>query len=120
MREWVSSFADELEKISKLTNDEERHQALQFAGLGAVATPVISGLANYITHGKVSPWGKFRRWLPAQMIAGTLAGGALPTIRHMLERSNLRSSRARQELQRQLDVARETGDIHKLPQVTNG
>lgn len=120
MRMWIPSFTDELEKISRLTDEEERRQALQFAGLGAIATPVISGVTNLITHGKVSPWGSFRRWLPAQMVAGTLAGGALPTMRHMLERSNLRSSQARQELQKQLSEERSAGTISKLPKVING
>jgi hypothetical protein len=101
----LASFVDELCKIAaetKLTPEEQRKQMLQFAGLGSVATPLISGAANLITHRKVSPWAPMRRWIPAQMMTGALAGGAVPAVQHLLARSNLAKARQRLSTEREL------------------
>lgn len=106
MKEWLPSCLDELEKIAsgevRLTPSEQRSQMLQFAGLGALATPLISGAANLITHRKISPWAPLRRWIPAQMMTGALAGGAIPSVQHLLARSNLAKARQRIAAEKEL------------------
>ncbi len=120
MQDWVPAFSDELEKISRLTKGDERRQALQFAGLGAATAPVVSGIKNLIAHGKISPFGASvaKRWLPAQVIGGALAGGALPAIRHALERTNVGRAKTRTDVKRELAKAKAEGI--KVPEVTNG
>jgi len=90
----------------QLTEGEKRRQALQFAALGAGVTPVFSGLTNLISHGKVSPWAPLKRWIPAQVAAGALAGGALPAIQHMLAQSNIEKAKSRISGQKALEVAK--------------
>ena len=109
MNEWLPSFADEFVKIAVLSGEDEKRQALQFAGLGGVAAPLISGAKNLISYGKVSPFGKLKRWLPAQIAGGALTGGALPTIRHALERKNVRLSKAREDVQKELGQLQSQG-----------
>jgi len=120
MKDWFSSFSDELEKIARLTQSDERRQALQFAGLGAAAAPVVTGAKNLIAHGKISPFGAklYRRWLPAQLVGGALAGGALPAIRHALERTNVGRAKARTDVKRELAHAQAQGI--PVPEVVNG
>jgi hypothetical protein len=117
MKDWIPSFSDELEKIARLTKADERRQALQFAGLGAAAAPVVSGITNLLSYGRISPWGKVGRWLPAQVVGGALAGGALPAVRHAVERQNVRAAKARQDVKRELAQAKAVGV--KVPEVIN-
>jgi hypothetical protein len=101
----IEAFYDEMEKISvSLTSEEKRKQMLQFAGLGAVAAPVISGATNLVTHGAVSPFQKslFRRWLPGQVVSGALAAGAIPAAQHALAQRNLGVARSRVKAEREM------------------
>jgi hypothetical protein len=103
---WLPYFFGELEKLGVVLNTEERRrQALQFAGLGAAAAPAVSGIKNLVAHGKISPWATKARWLPAQIIGGALAGGALPAIQHALARTNIESAKSREMGQRAMELA---------------
>jgi hypothetical protein len=107
---WIPSYLDELEKLARLTKNEERRQALQFAGLGAAAVPVSSGIANLIEHGKLTGLAKSPgRWLGARLAGGALAFGALPAIRNVVARSNVRKANLRRKLEadlRAMNIAR--------------
>ena len=96
------AFVDELAKIAvELTPQERGVQALQFGGLGAIATPMISALTNKIESGTFLPPGVSKgRWLGARMVGGALTAGALPVVRHHIERSNLQAARTRQRAER--------------------
>ena len=99
----LSPFLDELEKIAvKLTQGEERGQTAKFTGLGAAALPAITGLKNLIQEGRVTPKGMGKgRWLVGNMVGGALMGGALPAMRHQLERQTQDKARARQRAERE-------------------
>lgn len=101
----------ELVKLAKLMNqEEERRQAAQFAGLGTVAVPAVSAARGLIEHGKPLPSGsKPGRWLAGQAITGAVLGGALPQIRHALERKNLRGARDRRDAAKLVAAASEAG-----------
>lgn len=107
----VNSFKNSrprgLEKLGvRLTDEERRRQALQFAGIGAVSMPAVQAIKDLITHGKVSPSVPLKRWLPAQIVGGAFVGGALPAIQHALARSNLDKARARIEGEKALAIAK--------------
>lgn len=90
------SFIDELQKLATaLTNEEQRDQVLQFAGLGATAAPVVQATKNLITHGKVSPFSSKSRFLASNLVGGALSGGAVPVIQHALSAKAQDRARAR-------------------------
>lgn len=93
----LDSFFDEVEKIAvRLSDAEERRQALKFTGLGAVSFPVISGVANLVSSGRTIPKGvKPTRWIAGQSAAGAVSGGLLPSIRHNIERQTQDEARER-------------------------
>jgi len=101
---WYPSFFDEMTKISTvdLNKGEKRRQALQFAGLGMAAAPVVSGIKNFISHGKLSPWTSKRRWLASSLVGGALAGGALPAAQHLMAQRNVGKARSRAEADRDI------------------
>jgi hypothetical protein len=100
MDSW-EAFIDELEKIGvELNQSEKRHQALQFAGMGAVAAPAIRAVQHKIEHGSFLPATNAKRWLGASVVGGALSMGALPIVRHHIERKNLESARARARTER--------------------
>ena len=112
---WFPYFFDELEKLGvRLTKGEEREQALQFAGLGAVAIPSMSAVQSKMQTGKWVPAGipgktplsRFGRWLPGAAATGLFWGGALPTIQHALARKNIEKAKARRAGQKALELAR--------------
>lgn len=95
------SLIDELEKIAvRLSPEEQRTQALQFAGLGAVTAPAIAVAKNLVQYGKVSPFSNTKRFLAANIVGGGLTGGVLPVIQHKLERNMQDAARDRQMLAR--------------------
>lgn len=99
----LTSFLDELEKISQLEKADERKQLAQFASLGATAMPAVSAVKNVIEHGKFMPPGsRVSRWLPAQMIGGALMGGAIPAFRHIIERGNVEKAQRKAETAQEL------------------
>ena len=100
---YLGPFLDELEKIAvKLTSGEERGQTAKFTGLGAAAMPAISGVKNLIQEGRLIPKGMGKgRWLAGNVISGALMGGAMPAMRHQLERSTQDRARARQRAERE-------------------
>ena len=90
---WFRSFSDELLKVAtRLTEKEQRNQALQFAGLGAIGAPLTSMASRFVESGKfIDPEarkgpGGIKRWVIGQAIRGALAGGLLPIARHAIER----------------------------------
>lgn len=94
----IDAFVDELEKLAvRLNKSESRNQALQFAGLGAASMPIVQGLSNFIQRGRIIPKGGVSpgRWLAGNIVAGTLAGGAVPALRHAIERRTQEKARTR-------------------------
>jgi len=92
------AFIDELEKIAvQLNKKEQLKQDLQFAALGTVAAPAVTGLSNLIGSGRiVPPHMKPGRWLAASAASGLVGGSLLPIIRRKIEQRN--KSLARQRL----------------------
>jgi len=84
----LRAMADELVKIAvRLTQEEKRRQAAQFALLGGVSIPAISALANKFEVGRiVPPWTTGPKWLASQAAKGMVIGGVMPVIRHQIER----------------------------------
>jgi len=106
----MQAFFDELEKIAlKLSPDEERQQLGQFAGLGAATMPVIGGLSNMVQKGHPTGGVPLKRWLPAQVLTGALLGGAMPAVRHAMERKNVDNAKARRMVARELLDAKSMG-----------
>lgn len=93
----TDSFFDELEKIAvRLTKSERKVQAAKFTGLGAVTAPAVSALRNKIVSGKAIPKGTNPlRWAAGQAISGAVVGGALPAVRHQVERQSQDKARER-------------------------
>ncbi len=93
----VDAFMDELAKLgARLSKGEQRSQTAQFAGLGAAAMPIVQGLSNVIQTGRFIPKGVGKgRWLAGNLVAGTLAGGAVPALRHAIERKSQEKATAR-------------------------
>ena len=85
-----------------LSPEEERSQAGQFAGLGAAAMPLIAGASNLIQKGNIGGGVPMKRWLPAQILTGAAFGGALPAVRHALERKNLDQAQSRRSVAKDL------------------
>jgi hypothetical protein len=103
----LESFLDELEKISAaitLTPEEKSQQMLQFAGTGAATYPAVSALASKIQSGRWLDSGAKSpsRWLAGKATQGLLFGGALPAIRHAIERANVGKARSRMEAEREM------------------
>jgi hypothetical protein len=91
MNTWLPSFYEELTKIASESPKDQStgKQLLQFGALGAATGPAIGGLSNWIQRGTFTPPDiKLKRWIPAQMVTGALLGGALPAVRHLIERRN--------------------------------
>jgi hypothetical protein len=108
IQHWIPSFLDEMSKVAaaSLTKGEKRRQAIQFGALGMLSGPVISGVSNMISKGRLLPEGtkSVPRWLASTMATGALVSGAIPVIRHGLERGiqaraneRLRKAKLRQE-----------------------
>jgi hypothetical protein len=108
IRDWIPSFLDEMSKVASasLNKREKRRQAIQFGALGMLSGPVIGGVANMISRGRPLPEGvkSVPRWLASTMATGALVSGAIPAIRHGLERNiqseaneRLRRTKLRQE-----------------------
>lgn len=96
-----------LEKAGvKLTDEEKRRQALQFAGIGAASVPLVAAAKDLIMFGKVSPRAPLRRWVPAQMVGGALVGGVVPALQHALARSTIEKAKERRLGEKALAVAR--------------
>jgi len=100
---WFRSFADELLKVAaRLTEKEQRNQALQFAALGAVGAPIASMASKFVESGKffdpesLKGPGGVKRWIAGQAIRGALAGGILPIARHAIERRTEESAAERE------------------------
>lgn len=98
---------DELEKISaRLTDAEKRERAIKFTTLGTLSGPVIAGASGAIRGGhgglmkNVTQGTKLRRWLPATLATGALVSGAVPALRHAVERDILENARERRALAR--------------------
>jgi hypothetical protein len=106
MQEWLSSFLEELTKLSAQTElppESRRKQYLQFGALGATMGPVMGGMSNLIQRGTLTPYQvPLKRWLPAQMTTGALVGGALPVLRDILSRSNIENVRHRHQAEKLL------------------
>jgi len=108
---WFRSFSDELLKVAaRLSEREQRNQALQFAALGAATAPFISMASKFVETGRfmdpeaMKGFGGAKRWFAGQAARGALAGGILPLARHALERraeetanERLRRTRYRRE-----------------------
>lgn len=100
MIQWIPSFLDEMEKLAgSLTKDEQRRQALQFGALGTLSGPVVSSAVNYIQRGKMLPAGvkSVPRYVAGSMAGGALISGAIPAVRHALERNMQRQARLRRQ-----------------------
>jgi hypothetical protein len=99
IRDWIPSFLDEMTKVATALNKKERRrQAFQFGALGAASGPAIAALSNIIQKGKPLPEGvkSVPRWLAGSMAAGALFSGAIPMVRHQLDRSIQAEASARQ------------------------
>lgn len=88
-----TAFSDELQKIAKLLSRKERGEAIRGSLIGSVAMPIVMGASGLVRGGKAkvlknitqdTPLG---RWLASSMLSGALISGALPTIRHRIERA---------------------------------
>jgi hypothetical protein len=102
-----TSLGELIKAAVALNKSEKRRQALQFGALGAVSGPAITALSNIVQKGKPLPEGvkSIPRWLAGSMTAGALFGGAVPLVRHQLERNiqadaGERLRRARQRAER--------------------
>jgi hypothetical protein len=99
IRDWVPSFLDEMGKVAAATlnKSEKRRQVLQFGALGALSGPVVGSAVNMIQKGSPVPTGakSIPRWLLGSMLSGAVFGGAVPVIRHSLERNIQREANAR-------------------------
>ena len=107
----INGFVDELEKISeRLTKEEKRDRALKFTAIGTLSGPAISGAAGAIKGGQgsflknITQGTKLRRWAPATMATGALVSGAVPAVRHAVERDILEGARERRALARKLEA----------------
>lgn len=94
----LDSFIDELQKIADQSAELRKREALQFAGMGATAGPIVGGLANLIMHGKPMPKDiPLHRWVPASMMTGAVYGGVIPILRHAIHRHNVRQMADRRQ-----------------------
>lgn len=102
----LESFIDELEKISaavRLSPEEKRHQALQFAGLGVTALPGLAMAQQKIRTGGWLPKGTSRgRFLGAAGLGGLFWGGALPYMQHGIARANISRARGRMAAEKEM------------------
>jgi len=101
--EWLPSFMDEMEKVAvELDPQQQRRQAAQFTALGA-GTGIAAGVAkNVIEHGKVFAPGTASkgRWALAHGATGALMAGAVPAVRHHIERQNVQQAIQKRRAQR--------------------
>jgi len=109
IQDWVPSFLDEMSKVAAaaLTKKERRRQALEFGALGMLSGPVVGSTINLISKGRPLPEGvkSIPRWLLGSMAGGALVSGAIPAVRHSLERNiqqqaNERARRKRMRAER--------------------
>ena len=107
----IDAMFDELEKLAARLNEQERRaQAGKFTALGAAAVPAVTGLTNLISEGRVVPKGiKPGRWIAGQAVGGAIAGGALPSIRHHIERSSQEQAKSRLRAAREAREAARAG-----------
>jgi len=96
------SFSDELEKIAvRLTQEEERRQALKFGLLGGLAIPATSAVHNLVQLGRIVPsWTTPKRWLASQAVGALGAGVALPLLQHHIARESQEGAKERLRRQR--------------------
>lgn len=99
IQDWIPSFLDEMSKVAAATlnRKEKARQALQFGALGAISGPVVGAVSNIIQKGKPLPEGvkSIPRWLAGSMATGAIFSGAVPVIRHGLERNIQREANER-------------------------
>lgn len=107
MNNSFSAFIDELEKIAdRLTKSEQRERDVKFTALGTASGPVIAGLSGAIKGGhgslgkNITQGARVSRWLPATMGTGFLVSGAIPAIRHQIERDIIADARDRRTQER--------------------
>jgi hypothetical protein len=112
MLNWPA-FLDEVEKIAAatLTQSERNRQAVQFGALGAVSGPIVGAVGNLIQKGRPLPEGvrSVPRWLAGSMATGAIFSGAVPVIRHGMERNIQGEANARARLARQQALALKGG-----------
>ncbi len=105
MSNWFSSCFDELTKIAvRLTSEEKRRQAVQFAALGTTTVPAMELAKTRLQTGRWLPAGVkgFRRYIPGALAGGLFWGGALPTAQHFLARGNIQKARERVAAKKEL------------------
>lgn len=89
---------------ARLTKTEKRERAIKFTALGAASGPVIAGAAGVVKGGygklvkNITQGTKFRRWLPATAATGALVSGAVPALRHQIERDIIEKAKERRKL----------------------
>ena len=91
-----------LEKLGvQLTEKEKKERAVKFTALGTASGPVIAGTSGLIRGGKgdtiknITQGARLSRWLPATMVTGALVSGAVPAIRHQIERGIVEKAKDR-------------------------
>lgn len=102
--DWFTPCLNELIKISvRLTSDEKRRQALQFAGLGVTSLPTVALAQTKVQTGKWFPTSMSKgRFLGAAALGGAFWGGALPAMQHRISQTNLERAKARVQSTKEL------------------
>jgi len=103
-----------LKAAVKLTPQEKRRQALQFAGLGMATIPGLALAQNKIREGRWLPKSGKLRFLAAAGLGGAFWGGVLPTIQHGIAQSNLSKARARVRAEKELHALAGPQPVHSV------
>lgn len=101
----LASFVDELEKISaavRLSPEEKRRQAVQFASLGLGTIPGLAMAQQKIRTGRWLPKSGKGRFLAAAGLGGAFWGGLLPTLQHGIARTNIAKAQARLSAEKEM------------------
>jgi hypothetical protein len=108
MQEWLSSFLEELTKLSaqtELTPEARAKEYLQYGALGSASGLAVGGLSNLIQRGAISPYKvPVKRWIPAQMVSGAVFGAGVPILRNLLHQGNIEDVTQRREAGKLLRV----------------